>query len=273
MKTTIGALKSTCDRKTKFHDTQRNTFGLLPGLEGSCPGATTAPGGCWHIPEGRKLPECYVARTMSAYKAVRGVLEHNTRLLAAARLWEKIELLDDEFARFRAAELRREQAGHAKKMTYRLHWSGDIFDDEYAKALASAIQLNSDINFWCYTRTFSAVPALCNIPNLILYLSLDPVNVQQGLSVFADNKNNQNNLQICYMSTENNFDTHLERAAQILTIRNNDHEPPGLGWVTDKWPLRACPVDIGKMKLEGGCAKCKQCISIGREPTPVWFKA
>jgi len=274
----IGNLKPTCDRKTRFWSNQRNTFGLLPGLEATCPGATTAPGGCWHIAPGKKLPCCYVSSTLSAYKNVHGVLAHNTQLLMSAQKWQMIELLDDEFGRFRAAELR-----HRKKVStdgarpmytpYRLHWSGDIFSQTYAEALAAAIQLNSDIHFWCYTRSFFAVPTLCNIPNLTLYISLDPVNAQRGLSVFAENKNDQNNLQICYMNNENDFDDHRLRARQILDSENELRKrcgyPSKEEWL-DGVPVRECPVDTKKLALEGGCAKCKQCF--GKNPQAVWFK-
>jgi len=268
-------LKPTCDRKTRSYPTQKNTFGLLPGLEGTCPYATTAPGGCWHIADNKKLPECYVARTMSVFKGVGPALAHNTQLLQHATQWEMVELLDAEFQRFKKTELRRTKKGQTTDLRYRLHWAGDIFNETYAQALAQAIQLNSDISFWCYTRSFFAVPILCNIPNLILYLSLDPVNVQAGLITYTDYKTERNNLQICYMNSENDFPEHVGRALQIAEGRNQirkmlgGSERPLQACSIDA--MRVCPVDAGKLDLESGCAKCKKCI----DPTgakPVWFR-
>lgn len=270
------ALKPTCDRKTKFWKNQQNTYGLLPGLEGSCPCATTAAGGCWYVEAGRKLPTCYVAHTCSCYGGVKGVLEHNTQALMQAPYWGKVELLDAEFRRFRSAELRHlGEEAKSKDFSpyYRIHWSGDIFNEEYARALASAIQLNSDIHFWCYTRSFFAVPHLCNIPNLTLYLSLDPVNVVQGLMVFAEHKNNKNNLQFCYMSPEDNFGGHLGRVNAML--KDENHLRKLCGYPLKKTDfdttMRVCPVDSGTLALEGGCAKCQRCVR--KVPQPVWFQS
>lgn len=271
----IGELIPTCDRKTKFWKNQQNTYGLLPGLEGTCPCATTAEGGCWNIPEGRKLPECYVARTMSCYKGVYGVLEHNTQTLKRATEWEKVQILDAEFGRFRTKELRHlgaEAKSGDFSPFYRLHWSGDIFDEEYARAIASAVQLNSDIRFWCYTRSFFAVPILCNIPNLILYLSLDPVNVVQGMMTFTEHKKPNNHLQFCYMSKNDDFKHKMERVHDVLRSENKLRKACGypLKETVFNEALRTCPVDVGSLALEGGCAKCKQCISSPAKP--VWFK-
>jgi len=269
------SIKPTCDRKTKFWKNQQNTYGLLPGLEGTCPCATTAPGGCWHISEGRKLPACYVAHTCNCYGGVKTVLAHNTKLLMGASYWGKIELLDAEFKRFREAEQRHNNAtdGDDPQMYYRIHWSGDIFNEEYAKALASAMQLNSDIHFWGYTRSFFAVPHLCNLPNFTLYLSLDPVNIVQGLMVFAEHKRYNNNLQFCYMSPNNEFEAHLGRVNEMLKEENNLRKAWGypLKTVVFDTVLRACPVDAGKLELENGCSKCRKCLS--KTPDPVWFQS
>jgi hypothetical protein len=269
------ALKPTCDRKTKFWKNQQNTFGLLPGLEGTCPCATTAAGGCWHIAAGRKLPDCYVAHTMSCYGGVRNVLEHNTKLLMNAPYWSKVALLDDEFNRFKKAELKHQAKNYqaSSQIFYRLHWSGDIFDVEYARALSSAIQLNSDIHFWCYTRSFFAVSHLCNLSNLTLYLSLDPVNIEQGLMTFAEYKNDRNNLQFCYMSPTNTFRDHLGRVEEMLKAENKLRKICKMTLKKtdfDKDP-QGCPVDCGKLELEYGCSKCQKCIR--KLPKPVWFQS
>lgn len=260
-------LKPSCDRKTKFWKGQKNTFGLLPGLEGTCPGATTAPGGCWHIKPGRKLPECYVASVMNIYKGVYAVLEHNTKLLKLADLAGKVALLNAEFARFRKAELRRKEP----RLVYRLHWAGDIFDMEYARALALAINQNPDIEFWNYTRSLFAVPELCNIKNLKLYISTDPVNIQQAMMTFAEYKTNENTLQICYMSKENDFPEHMERTSKLITAENELRTKLGYTPKNSNVPLalKSCPVDTGQLGLENGCSVCKRCFKT--LPDPIWF--
>jgi hypothetical protein len=213
---------------------------------------------------------------MSAYKNVAGVLTYNTKLLTEATLWGKVELLDREFARYKASEIRRRKRedidGDVPFDPYRLHWAGDIFNEEYAQALASAIQLNSDLHFWCYTRSFFAVPYLCNIPNLTLYLSLDPVNVQHGMMTFSEHKTDRNNLQICYMSPENDFEAHMKRTVLLLREENKLREALGYAPKNEELDtaLSACPVDTGKLELEYGCSKCKRCIK--KHPGPVWFE-
>lgn len=269
----IETIKPTGDRKTRFYSSQKNTYGLLPGIEGSCPCATTTIGGCWNIPAGRKTPSCYVAGTMSAYPGVKGILQHNTRILRSADEATKTAILVAEFTRFYDSETKRKRAGLAHKLNYRLHWSGDIFNEEYARALKVAIARHPAITFWCYTRSFFTVPILCELPNLILYLSLDPVNIQAGLSTFNENKTKTNKLQICYMSKTNDFASHLYRTQQILDEENKLRKTMKLkqkeNWATAA-VLRDCPVDAGRMPLDGGCAKCGGCICA--EPKAVWFE-
>ena len=194
---------------------------------------------------------CYVDNIRKIYKAVNGVLEHNTDLLRNATLSTKVQLLKDEFQRFRSTEAKRElRTGQPAQLYYRLHWSGDVFNPEYAEALHQAIAANPAITFWGYTRSWFAVPALSHLPNLTLYLSLDPVNMVEGLDVYHANGGDKNpNLQICYMSPENDFQLKLPKA-QIV--------------------LRECPVDVGRLPGTGGCSKCTRCISKGNHH--VWFK-
>lgn len=259
------AIKPTCDRKTRMYKTQKNTFGLLPGPEETCPHATTEDGGCWYIAPGKKLPECYVTRTMSVYKGVRGLLAHNTRLLKKASKDEMVTLLMQEFERFRDSEMRRKSKGRKYSLMYRLHWSGDIFNKTYAHALKTAIADNHDIFFWIYTRSFFAVPILKDIPNLNVYYSLDPVNISEGLKHFASQLQNRNKLSIAYMNPVNDFKHHFDNAYRKL--RN----PDKLKRLTTVKKLIPCPVDIGKMKLEHGCDNCKQCTKT--RPRAIWFKS
>jgi hypothetical protein len=202
---------------------------------------------------------------MKIYKAVGGVLAHNTRLLQAADFDGKVELLNLEFGRFSKAENRRD----TPRLNYRLHWAGDIFDAEYAAALRKAITVNNDIQFWCYTRSFFAVSPLCDLPNLNLYLSLDPVNYAEGIATYAEYaRPGQRRLAVCYMAKEKDFAKH-EAATQAELVRRDITDEQQVKLATNP-DYRVCPADTKKLKTEEACKTCGKCIF----PTPsnVWFK-
>jgi hypothetical protein len=73
---------------------------------------------------------------------------------------------------------------------FRIHWDGDFFSESYARAWAYAIRYHSDIQFWAYTRSFTeelnVVPILAGIPNLTLYLSADPINIERANKVSGE---------------------------------------------------------------------------------------
>jgi hypothetical protein len=233
-----GQLKPSADRKVWAYKNQKNTFGLLPGPEGTCPGATLGPGGCRTVistggAKGR--PDCYVYRMMSIYKGVRGVLEHNTDLLMNATHEEQVTLLNEEFKRFKQVH----KNGSMCADKYRLHWSGDIFDRQYAESIRAALITNQDIQFWTYTRTFDVIDVFKDVDNLRLYLSLDACNVDEGLKVYENEK--WDKLHLCYMGDN----------------------PPDL-----EESFVGCPVDSGQLALEGACQSCKLCLR-GHN---IWFK-
>ena len=271
-------LKPTADVKTRFYPGQKNTYGLPPGPNGSCRGATTSKGGCWHVPVGRKLPTCYVAGVMNFRPAVKGLLEHNLSILKSAETVEGMTaVLRAEFQRFKDAELRRaSRTGQPACLTYRIHWAGDFFSDDYARAVGQAIQAFPEIRFWAYTRVWSAVPILKGIENLTLYMSLDQVNVNRGLLVYEDNNGHKDpNLRYCYMARENNFQDHQEFLAPVLAGRNQVREIMrskriDINWLI-KQTLRVCPVDSGQLGAESGCPTCGRCLSTDK--TPVWFES
>ena len=234
------ALIPSCDRKVRFWKNQKNTFGLLPGKEGSCPHCTTTPGGCYYVAPGRKLQDCYAVVVMHAYKGVRRVLEHNTNLLKKASMQEMRRLLATEFSRFAHAEYAHaDRTGEPTKMYYRLHWSGDIFSAQYAKALANTMNEFPSITFRNYTRSFGVVKYFAGLENYIQFLSLDAANVYKGLEAYEKYKGIVP-LRLCYMGDEN---------------------------VLNYMP---CPVDLGKLSLDGGCAYCRSCFS--HSDSNIFFK-
>lgn len=273
------ALKPTCDRKTKFHATQRNTFGLLPGKEGTCPGCTTAKGGCWYQIPGRRLRTCYVCNIMNIYKNVAAVLQHNTDLLKrdSNTIEDMQNLLDIEFRRFEASEASHaKRTGEPEQLFYRLHWSGDVFSDAYATALVKAMQLHPRITFWGYTRSFESVPILAKAENLLLYLSLDAVNFDNGMLCYvANNGGASTRLNLCYMSEVDDFEARRKQAVENLGKINNIRRAAGLApWDLSQLEglkITTCPVDVGVLPTEGGCKACGACTS--RVKRVVWFKS
>ena len=270
------ALKPTCDQKTRFWKAQKNTFGLLPGLEGTCPDCTCGPGGCWYQMPGRKIHTCYVDNLMRARPNVKASLAHNTQLLMSASLLKQRELLCTEFSRFQNTEDRHaaKTGSYPARLFYRIHWSGDFFNKTYAHAMREAVRQYPQITFWCYTRSFSTVPIFSGLSNFILYLSLDVVNAQHGLTVYNDFVEDPN-IRLCYMSSDDNFQQQLVTAKTILDGRNSLAEMLGAPLQYASWTedikMRGCPVDLGKLTLEGGCAACGMCVNDAQKP--VWFKS
>jgi hypothetical protein len=253
-------IKPTCDRKTRFRKNQKNTFGLYPGPtgDGTCPFATIGEGGCAQIEQGRKLPTCYVFRTIAAYKNVGPALLHNTHLLKTATHEERVKLLKAEFSRFHRAESKQADP----QMYYRLHWSGDVYDMEYAKALVEAMNAFPDIMFWNYTRSFELGHYLAHTtPNLKQYLSLDKLNIEDGLEVYNKYRRYAlcyDNMYICYMAPINDFDE------QYNKLRTSKH----LDWLKNAPELVSCPTDEGKLPVDGACSKCRKCLNKNH----IWFK-
>ena len=137
-----------------------NTFGLPAGKDYSCPGATSI---CESV--------CYAGKLEKLYKGVKAVLLHNWDLLKDADIQTMVRLLDEMIVDFKKDCDKRS----ADKL-FRIHWDGDFFSDTYAYAWKTVINRHTDVQFWVYTRVYSAVPILQDIPNLSLYFSTDEEN-------------------------------------------------------------------------------------------------
>jgi hypothetical protein len=229
-------IKPTNDRKTRGYKSQQNTFGLLPGPEGTCPGATLGSGGCMEIRKGKSCPTCYVHKITRFRKNVASVLQYNTDLLKFADLAVMTDLLTAEFTRFKQHN---DKHGSPATRNYRLHWAGDIFSTDYGTALRASMSMFPDINFWGYTRTLSEYPKFADIQNCKLYLSVDDVNFGKAYPIYQENQHHKN-LSIAYLK----------------------EEQPAL------LPLIPCPADIGKLAHEGSCQSCRLCL----KAHPIWFK-
>ena len=141
-----------------------NTFGLPSGKNYSCPGETAI---CSKV--------CYAGKLERVYKGVRENLLHNWNLLKDASYEEMYYLIEVMIKEF-IADCEKKDA----PKLFRIHWDGDFFSDEYARAWKHVIINNPDIKFWVYTRVPTAAIILNNIDNLSLYFSTDEENKQHG---------------------------------------------------------------------------------------------
>jgi hypothetical protein len=137
-----------------------NAFGLPSGKAFSCPGATSV---CETI--------CYAGRLEKVFKGIRDVITSNYEQLLATDTLGMIALIDEMIQDFKGECEKR----NAEKL-FRIHWDGDFFSEDYARAWQFVIRLNPDVQFWVYTRSDFAVPMLIDIPNLALYFSADSAN-------------------------------------------------------------------------------------------------
>lgn len=234
-------IKPSNDSKTRNTDKQKNTFGLAVGPDKSCPGCTQGAGGCWHpLKEGNITNTCYVDRLCRARKNVAAVLEHNFQALKQADQEQAKQMLCAEFQRFEDEEQGNEDP------CYRLHWAGDVFSAVYGKALAEAVACFPNVRFWVYTRCWDLIPLeFIELPNVAFFVSLDACNADAGLAWIESLKEKSdyayNAVNVSYMGNvvpENIKDFAKARGLTILQ----------------------CPVDSGKMELEGACQKCKACV-------------
>lgn len=155
-----------------------NSFGLPSGIAFSCPGATSF---CEKI--------CYAGKLEKVYKGVRGILMNNWDLLKDADLPTMTRLIDAMVSEFVAETDKQVAKGVKASYDFRIHWDGDFFSRDYAVAWSTVILRHQNVTFWVYTRSFTGpvqvIDILAGIPNLVLYLSADPVNIVEANNVAA----------------------------------------------------------------------------------------
>lgn len=147
-----------------------NSFGLPSGLAFSCPGATSF---CEKI--------CYAGKLEKVYKGVKAILMNNWDALNGADIPTMTRLLSDMISEFVSETDKQISKGVKASYDFRIHWDGDFFSRDYATAWANVIREFPGVTFWVYTRSFTpetnVVDILAGIPNLVVYLSADPVNI------------------------------------------------------------------------------------------------
>jgi hypothetical protein len=220
-------LKLTNNRKVRFKKNHYNTFSLRQGHPksgGTCPGMTKGEGGCEEV--------CYDKTLRRIYTSYAAVEDYNTELLRGKRQKEIFNILDNTIVFWKKE--------HAKNSLYfRIHTGGDFFNKRYAAAWKDVIDKNNDVYFWAYTRSLFAVPILESCENLTLYLSCDPVNLDEALTVYEQYKHKKN-IAIAWMGNE-----------------------VPLNFPEDRFTL-VCPEVSKKLKNtedQGACSRCKSCIN------------
>jgi hypothetical protein len=208
-----------------------NSFGLPAGI--SCPGRT------------KFCESCYAEGAEKGMQGVHAKMMHNFELLQEAGdvdgmaelLWVMVGL----FEHFAEAKLKPEE------WVFRIHWDGDFFSLDYARAWRMVMEDYPRIRFWAYTRSFiepvNVVPLLVPVPNLALYLSVDAGNVAAARVV----------KQQC--------------PAVRVALCDTDYTSARALW--PELSATVCPENSGRMALmkdgKGACVACKLCPDAKRD--------
>ena len=235
-------IKASSDSKVRQFKTHKNSVGHT-AISG-CPEPTEGDGGCVSV--------CYADKLANFRPSVDALLNHNHRLLRGAKDKEEIKkLLRPTISNSEAQYERRASRleGHDHRMLtrrghiFRYQWSGDVITIEHAKAIRELGYEFPDTTFWLYTRTWWAVKALLGAKNVIVNLSVDPVNEKIMHSVWRGLYRHKN-LRISWMASTNASDA-------LDTLPK---------WIGNTRKALLCPENIHKLEVEGACHKCGLCL-------------
>jgi hypothetical protein len=225
----------------------RNSFGL-PGGE-SCPGKTPFCDGCYAIQTEKVFPSAsrLVQRNYAA------LLAHGDDVDAlAAELGAMVAEYAAEFDKYLA-----KGRVAPEDNIFRIHWDGDFYSLPYAQAWAKVIAMFPQIQFWAYTRSFDFVPALVNIPNLTLYLSVDQYNALHA-KVLLD----------LYPSVREAACATTQAEAQAVSVRKSGVACPEnvkrIPLVVASSGKRTEAVTVGD-DAQGACSACMLCVNGTRD--------
>lgn len=151
-----------------------NSFGLPSGIAFSCPGATSF---CEKI--------CYAGKLERLFKtSVMPNVLHNWNMVSTANGADLRVMLYRMIAAFVSETDKQISKGVKASYHFRIHWDGDFFSRSYAYAWGDVIRAFPQVTFWVYTRSFTGpvnvVDIIADIPNLVVYLSADPVNIAEA---------------------------------------------------------------------------------------------
>lgn len=202
-----------------------NAFGLPAGRQYSCRGMTSY---CGEI--------CYAGKLERVFKGLLPKLMENWELLQACADQSAIEALLEEMVQDFEYECKKYSADRL----FRIHWDGDFYSDDYARAWRAVIQRHPETQFWTYTRVASVVPILIGLDNLSLYFSADRDNKE-----IASQLREKHGVNVAYLD-----DTFNQAKEVMLEILGK--------------PAARCPENNKALPLidkEGSaCAKCRLCV-------------
>lgn len=120
---------------------------------------------------------CYADRIQTAWTNVDALVWHNLETLRSvgSNVPKMVALLD---------EMVKSVNWHGQEKVFRWLWNGDVFSALFARAIAKTCDLNPEVQFWMYTRSFAYTPHLWGIPNLVVYLSVDEYNIDWAKKVY-----------------------------------------------------------------------------------------
>jgi hypothetical protein len=223
------------DGRASYYPELANSFGIPAGV--SCPGAT----------EAFCRQHCYAFDTEGRTNVFNNVAA-NFNALVGATEDEMFHMLDYMIGRY--LQDFDKSAIDQKHNNFRIHWDGDFFSVEYARAWARVVTEYPEIMFWVYTRSFrepvNVVPELLGIDNLSLYLSVDRGNIDDARIMAAEYPT----VMMAYCGS-----TYADALA-LSEAMQRPHK------------TLACPENLGRLALAhngmGACQSCRWCL---RGPT------
>lgn len=214
----------------------RNSTGKKAGLNNSCPDATewcAGSTGC-----------CYAISTEKFYPSVLKLVTENMNELENESIHAISTIYRQAFKTYNVEIQKAESRFNISiPNVFRINWDGDIMSENEAYGLALAVRTFPNTQFWLYTRSFSYVRILHRIPNLTVYLSVDPYNVGRARGVKFQNPDVK--LAFC----ADTWDDTEKLASQFP----NERMGPKCPELTGKIPLVN---DNGV----GACVECGMCI-------------
>lgn len=179
---------------------------------------------------------CYADKIQTAWTNVDKLVWHNLEALKScgSSVPKMVNLLD---------KMVKSVKWYDQEKVFRWLWNGDVFSALFARAIVKTCDLNPEVQFWMYTRSFAYIPLLLNIPNLVVYMSVDEYNIDWAKDVYSKIEPGKVWIAACADTWEQ-----TEEIMREVVGRNAPRCPE----LTGKIPLVS---DDGV----GACVQCKLC--------------
>ena len=196
---------------SKISLVKNNSFSMLAGVEFSCIGETEA------------CKDCYAMKKRHLFDNVQ---------MALARNWMLIKKLSDKKDTKTAVNKLLEIIPENSNL-FRIHESGDFFNNWYVDVWNDVVINRRQTYFWCYVRSFELnFSKIVRQPNFALWASIDDYNKDQALDFIKRYKNSS--VKLAYGPYKHNAET---PESSII-----------------------CPATNHKIEINGACNKCKLCV-------------